>query len=128
MVLTQLGLPFASFLARVFRERGFDAPPSLAAFACRLEQHHVAALLRIPSIAVLTSDVSETTMTLGARGELVRVGEPRTQLSVETLLDRLPSGHEPISRGAWEWLRVVPKRAGAPGASMNVEGLVLQRS
>jgi hypothetical protein len=132
MVLTQLALPFRPFVARAFQERGFDAErvaqgplgASLAAFACRLEQHHVAALLRIPRIAVLISDVGETPVTLDARGNLVRVGERRTQLAVETLLDRIPRGHEPVAQGAWDWLRVVPKRPGAPGASMSVEALV----
>jgi hypothetical protein len=132
MVLTQLGVPFKSYVARAFHERGFDAKriaegslgPSLSALACRIEQHHVAALLRVPKLAVLTSDVSETSVTLDPLGHFVRVGASRTQLSVENLTDRIPSGHEPIAHNAWNWLRIVPKRPGAPGASMSVEGLV----
>ncbi len=135
MVLTQLGLPFKSFAARAFQERGFGAKQdeggmldqSLSALACRVEQHHVAALLRVPRLAVLTSDISETAATLGPSGEVVRVGEPRTQLSVESLLDRIPSDVELLGHAAWDWLRVVPKRPGAPGASMIVEGVVLKR-
>jgi hypothetical protein len=133
MVLTQLGLPFQSFTGRVFQERGFRAErtksgmleQSLWAFASRLEQHHIGALLRIPRLAALTSDVSERAVTLGARGEIVGVGEPRTQLSVESLVDRIPRAAAPIAHGSWDWLRIVPKRPGAPGASMSVEGLVL---
>jgi hypothetical protein len=135
MVLTQLALPFRPFVARAFQERGFDAErvaqgslgASLAAFACRLEQHHVGALLRIPNTAVLISDVGETPVTLDARGNLVHVGERRTQLAVETLLDRIPRGHEPGAQAAWDWLRVVPKRPGAPGASMSVEAFVFEQ-
>jgi hypothetical protein len=133
MVLTQLGVPFGSFVARAFQDRGFDAKRvargplglSLAALACRVEQHHIMALLRT-KLAALTSDVSETPVTLGPSGELVHVGAPRTQLSVEGLLDRVPTDHEPVAQGAWDWLRVVPKHAGATGASMSVEGLVFQ--
>jgi hypothetical protein len=136
MVLTQLGVPFKSFVARAFQDRGFDPKrvargpltSSLSALACRVEQHHIAALLRIPKLAVLTSDVSETPVTFDPRGELIRVGAARTQLSVETLLDRVPSDRRPIDEGAWDWLRIVPKRAGAPGASMSVEGLVFEDS
>jgi hypothetical protein len=126
LVLTQLGLPFRSFVARAFRERGI-LEPSLAAFACRLEQQHIDALLRIPKLAVLTSDVSEAAVTLGPHGHVLRVGEPRTQLSVEGLSDRIPSAHRPVAHDAWDWLRIVPKRQGAPGASMSVEGLVFER-
>jgi hypothetical protein len=136
MVLTQLGVPFKSFVARAFQDRGFEPKrvaegplaSSLSALACRVEQHHIAALLRIPKLAVLTSDVSETPVTFDPRGELVHVGASRTQLSVESLLDRLPSDRRPVDEGAWDWLRIVPKRPGAPGASMSVEGLVFEGS
>jgi hypothetical protein len=135
MVLTQLGGAFVPFVARAMRERGLDPKrievaafePSLAALSCRLEQHHIAALLNIPKLAVLTSEVGETAVTLAPNGALVPVGERRTQLSVESLVDRLPGESEPVAQGAWDWLRVVPTRPGAAGASMSVEALVLER-
>jgi hypothetical protein len=135
MVLTQLGLPFASFTARAFQERGWRAErvkegilvPSFAALTSRIEQHHIEALATIPKLAALTSDVSETAVTMGPRGEIAHVGEPRTQLSVESLLDRIPAGTELLAQAAWDWLRVMPKRPGAPGASMAIEGVALAR-
>jgi hypothetical protein len=136
MVLTQLGLPFKPFVTRAFRARGFRPErvsegvlgESLAALACRVEQQHISALLRVPKLAVLTSDVRESPVTLGPDGELVALGAPRSQLSVPSLSGRIPSRARPLAEAEWDWLRVVPKRPGAPGALMDVEGVVLARS
>lgn len=135
MVLTQLGLPYKAFTARAFRARGFDAArvhdgvldASLSALSCRVEQHHVAALLRLPKVAVLSSDVREGPVTVGPRGELVGLEPPRSQLAVKRLADRIPSRVEPLATTAWNWLRVVPRRPGARGSLMSVEGVVLGR-
>jgi hypothetical protein len=135
MVLSQLGLPYKAFVARAFRARGFGPErvregileQSLAALACRVEQHHIGALLRIPKQAVLTSDVREVAVTLGPQGDLVALGAPRSQLAVRYLTDRIPSRVTPRAEAAWEWLRIVPKRPGAEGSLMSVEGVVLER-
>jgi hypothetical protein len=136
MVLTQLGLPYKAFVGRAFRARGFDPErvragilgDSLTALSCRVEQQHIAALLRLPKLSVLTSDVREGPVTLRPTGEVVALAPSQSQLSVPTLSDRVPSGVTPLARGEWDWLRVVPRRPGAPGSLMNVEGLVFARS
>jgi hypothetical protein len=135
MVLTQLGLPFKHFVARAFRKRGFPdervregvLAESLSALSCRVEQHHVAALLRIPKTSVLTSDTSEGAISLGPKGELIPLERAKPQLSARHLSDRIPSRVRPLAESAWDWLRVVPKRPGERGSLMNVEGVVLER-
>ncbi len=136
MVMSQLGLPFKLFVARAFRKRGFrdervsEGPlgESLSALSCRVEQHHVAALLRIPKVSVLTSDVREGAVTYGPTGALVPLERAKAQLSVPHLSDRVPSRITPVSEAAWDWLRVVPKRAGDRGSLLSVEGVILERS
>jgi hypothetical protein len=135
MVLTQLGLPYKAFVSRAFRARGFGPEraregilaESLSALSCRVEQQHIAALLRIPKRAVLTSDVREGAVTLGPNAVLVPLEKPRSQLGVRCLTDRIPSRIKPLAHAAWDWLRVAPKRPGAPGSLMNVEGVALER-
>jgi hypothetical protein len=136
MVLTQLGLPFKPFVEAAFRTRGFrpervregSLGDTLSALACRVEQNHISALLRVPELAVLSSDVRETPVTLGPTGELLPVGPPRSQLAVRSLSGRVPSGVVPLAQAAWDWLRVVPKHTGTTGSLMNVESVVLARA
>jgi hypothetical protein len=136
MVLTQLGIPFGPFVANAFRARGFRPErvqkgilkESVAVFSSRIEQHHIAALLRVPRLAVLSSDVSQSVVGVGPAPELVLLEPPRLQLGVPSLSGRIPSAVKPLMSGAWDWLRVVPTQSGAPGALMNVEGVVFQRA
>jgi hypothetical protein len=68
-----------------------------------VEQHHIVALLRRASSAVLVSAVSEVALTGAGNGQ--PVGEPNDLLGVERLGERLPKMADVKDERSWEWRR-----------------------
>lgn len=111
-VLPELGRGPPRALDAAFSGRGFDAArldaplsSALALFGCLLEQHHVQALLRRAKSAVLISAVSEVTLRQLPNGKDVAASEPRDLLSVERLVERLPTSADVKAEQSWEWRR-----------------------
>lgn len=112
--LANLGKGLASYVRRAYAARGWEAADSLAGSPLQpalelqsrlLEQHHIQALLRRASRAVLISAVSEVELELLDDGQSAAVDEPRDALGVEHLVERLPSAVQAQSERSWEWQR-----------------------
>ena len=115
LLLSELGRSYAPCVARNLAARGHAessvkrAPlqPALELFSRLVEQHHIAALLRRASSAVLVSAVSEVALTEGGNGQ--PVGEPCDLLGVEQLSERLPKMADVKDERSWEWRRPLPE-------------------
>ena len=115
LLLSELGRGYAPCVARNLAARGHAessvkrAPlqPALELFSRLVEQHHIAALLRRASSAVLVSAVSEVVLTGAGNGQ--PVGEPCDLLGVEQLSERLPKMADVKDERSWEWRRPLPE-------------------
>ncbi|HEY6079637.1 MAG TPA: hypothetical protein VIW29_12570 [Polyangiaceae bacterium] len=110
--LAGLGKGLASYVTQAYAARGWEAADALAEnplapvlelLSRLLEQHHIQALLRRASGAVLLSGVSEVELALLDDGQSEALDEPRDSLGVEHLVERLPSAVQPKAERSWEW-------------------------
>jgi hypothetical protein len=123
------GILLGPFIVGAFRTRGFRpvraqngiASASVAAFACRIERHPFAALLRIPRFAVLTSDVSQSAVGVAQTGNWFGSDRPApTRPGV--VGGAYSKCCQTADEGVLELAPVDPRRSGAPGALTNVDG------
>lgn len=112
--LSALGRGFSACVAKAFEARGWDATPQLEGPSLRhalelqsrlVEHHHVQALLRRASGAVLVSAVSEVDLEALPNGGSAAVGEPNDLLGVEHLVELLPTTAHPKAERSWECRR-----------------------
>ncbi len=117
--LSALGRGFEACVEKAFEARGWDATPQLEGsplggaleLQSRLvEHHHVQALLRRASGAVLVSAVSEVELEALPNGQSAAVGEPRDLLGVEHLVERLPTTTRPKAERSWECRRTADRQ------------------
>jgi hypothetical protein len=113
LLLSELGRGYETCIARALAERGFrraDAGPAalepeVALLSRLVEQHHIHALLRRASSALLVSAVSEVVLVPQPGRKSQPVGEPRDLLGVEHLSERLPKMAVVKREASWEWRR-----------------------
>jgi hypothetical protein len=110
--LAKLGKGFTTYVSRAFQARGWGAAAhlersplagALELLSRLVEQHHLQALLRRASSAVVVSEVSEVELELLANGQSVARSDPRDLLGVEHLVERLPTTVQPKDERSWEW-------------------------
>jgi hypothetical protein len=120
LLLSELGRGYASCIERSLIARGWTEPgsvaqaplqPALSLLSRLVEQHHVHALLRRASSALLISAVSDLILTATGSGKGQPVGEPRDLLGVERLSERLPKMADVKQERSWEWRRPLPGSA-----------------
>jgi hypothetical protein len=118
--LSALSRGFAACVAKAFEARGWDARPQLGSAPLRgalelqsrlVEHHHVQALLRRASGALLVSAVSEVELETLPNGRSAAVGEPNDLLGVEHLVELLPTTTRPKAERSWECHRARDERA-----------------
>ncbi|HYQ17760.1 MAG TPA: hypothetical protein VEQ58_18430, partial [Polyangiaceae bacterium] len=111
MLLTELGRGYAPCIASALTARGWSASgteagplaDALTLLRAFVVQHHLRALSRRAKSAVLISAVSRVDVRTLPNGKAVADGEPRDLLSVERLVERLPSNVEVKDEQSWEW-------------------------
>ena len=136
MVLSQLATPLTryveeQFAARFPSSRRTQAPEfqvALGLFTHRVQYAHVRSLLSAAPCIALTSDISHRYTSLDPRGTvhasawLPLIGGP----SLDALVPR-QQARSAFSVG-WEWRDVVPTRSKARGHTLQVAGVVAERS
>ena len=137
MVLSQLATPLTFYVAERFAAR-FPASKRLQAdefqvalgqFTHRVQQAHVRALLAAAPCIALTSDITDQHTAFDPRGTVMRattrlplIGAP----SLAQLVPRLQA--RTVATAEWEWQHVVPARSKPQGRTVQVAGVVAERS
>jgi hypothetical protein len=137
MVLSQLATPLTQYLKERFAARfpgsqRTQVPEfqlALSQFTHRLQLAHVRSLLAAAPCITLTSDTTDQYTALDGRGNMVHaavrlqlLGAPRLDALVPRLQARVLFGAE------WEWRHVVPTRSKPRGRTVEVAGVVAERS
>lgn len=113
MLLSELGRGYGTCIAQALAERGWDSEmperaallPALTLQSRLVEQHHIQALLRRASSAVLISAVSQVRLKTLPNGQDAAQSEPHDLLSVEHLAERLPRSAAIKAELSWEQRR-----------------------
>jgi len=111
MVLTELGRGYAPCIAAALAARGWSASgaesgplaDALTLLRSFVVQHHLRALSRRAKSAALISAVSRVDVRTLPNGKTVADGEPHDLLSVERLVERLPTNTDIKDEQSWEW-------------------------
>jgi hypothetical protein len=94
-------------------------------FELRVQQDHISSLAGAAERVVLCSDVISRATLYDAAGVERETGQKVFALGVASLLERIPKSFQVEQHGGWQWTRYRATKRGAPGARMDVEGLVL---
>jgi hypothetical protein len=137
MVLSQLATPLTRYVEEHFaarfpasqRTRAHDFQVALSQFTHRVQQAHVCSLLAAAPCVALSSDFTDQYTAFDPRGTVMRaavrlplIGAP----SLEQLVPRLQA--RSVSTAEWEWRHVVPTRSKPQGRTVQVAGVVAERS
>ncbi len=132
MVLSQLATPFTNYVQEQFaqrfpgseRLRGQDFQVALGQFAHRVQLAHVRSLLAAAPCVALSTDIS--TQYTGLHGpaaeRLALLGTP----TLPALLPRL--WVRCVAAAEWEWRHIVPTRSKPHGRTVQVAGVIAERS
>lgn len=137
MVLSQLATPLTMYLEEQFarrfpaseRTQAHEFQTALGQFTHRVQLAHVRSLLAAAPCIALSSDVTDQYTALDARGNVVYaavrlplIGAP----SLEALVPRLQA--RSVLTGNWQWRHVVPTRSKPRGRTVQVTGVVAERT
>lgn len=136
MVLSQLATPLTQYIEERFAAR-FPASPrtralefqiALGQFTHRVQQAHVLALLATAPRVALSSDIADQYAGLDLHGSVIRgpalalIGAP----SLDALVPRRQA--RAVSTATWQWQHVVPTPSKPHGRTVQVSGVVAERS
>jgi hypothetical protein len=137
MVLSQLATPLTHYVQTQFaarfpgsaRAEAREFHVALAQFTHRVQHAHVRSLLAVAPCIALTSDTTEQHTMLDARGILMEgvsllplIGAP----SLEALIPRQQA--RSLLTASWPWRHVVPTRSKPQGRTVQVSGVVAERT
>jgi hypothetical protein len=137
MVLSQLATPLTHYVEERFaarfpasqRTRAHDFQIALSQFTHRVQQAHVCSLLAAAPCVTLSSDFTDQYTAFDPRGTVMRaavrlplIGAP----SLDQLVPRLQA--RSLFTAEWEWRHVVPTRSKPQGRTVQVAGVVAERS
>lgn len=137
MVLSQLATPLTFYLQERFaalfpasqRTKALEFQIALGQFTHRVQQAHVRALLAAAPCIALSSDITEYYTTLDARGSVVQAPSGPSLLGVPSLAALVPRLQARALHAAeWQWRHVVPTRSTRHGRTLQVAGVVAERS
>lgn len=132
MLLSELGSGYPRIISTALAARGWDAScvagpdlaPAISWLRCLVAQHHVQALLRRSQAAVLVSAVSRVELVSGAGRADQAKTQPLDLLSVERLVERLPSATQVKAEATWEWRQAPVSAAGGSKLLTLVEAVL----
>jgi hypothetical protein len=136
MVLSQLATPLTSYVQERFalrfpaslRTQAHEFQVALGQFTHRVQQAHERSLLAAAPCIALSSDITDQYTALDPRGtihgaaRLPLIGAP----SLTALLPRQQA--RTVLTAEWQWRHVVPSRIKPHGRTVQVEGVVADRS
>jgi hypothetical protein len=137
MVLSQLATPLTSYVQEQFalrfpesqRTRAHEFQVALGQFTHRLQQAHVRSLLAAAPCIALSSDITDQYTGLDPRGSML-YGAARLPLigapSLSALVPRQQA--RTVFTAEWQWRHVVPSRIKPHGRTVQVEGVVAERT
>jgi hypothetical protein len=137
MVLSQLATPLTFYVQERFaalfpaskRMQADEFQVALGQFTHRVQQAHVRSLLAAAPCIALTSDITDQYTTCDALGTLRQAAERLPLIgapSLEQLVPRLQA--RTVFTAEWEWRHVVPTRSKPQGRTVQVAGVVAERS
>jgi hypothetical protein len=137
MVLSQLATPLTQYVQEQFvqrfpgsqRTQALDFQVALGQFTHRVQHAHVGALLSTAPCIALTSDISDQYATIDARGAVVHAAVRLPLIGAPSLSALLPRQQARVVLSAeWQWQHVVPSRVKPHGRTVQVEGVVAERT
>jgi hypothetical protein len=137
MVLSQLATPLARYVEDRFaarfpasqRTQAHEFQVALGQFTHRVQHAHVRSLLAVAPCIALTSDVTHQYTPLDARGTVNYDGARLPLIGGPSLDALLPSQQAlTLFAAGWEWRHVVPTRSRPHGHTLQVAGVVAERS
>lgn len=137
MVLSQLATPLTFYVQERFaarfpaseRTRGHEFQVALGQFTHRVQQAHVRSLLAAAPCIALTSDITDQYTALDARGSVVQSASRLPLIGAPSLGALIPRQQaRPVFAAEWQWRHVVPSRSKPRGRTVEVAGVVAERS
>lgn len=137
MVLSQLATPLTFYVQERFaalfpaseRLQADEFQVALGQFTHRVQQSHVRSLLAAAPCIALSSDITDQYTAFDPRGTVLRaaarlplIGAP----SLDQLVPRLQA--RSVVTAEWEWHHLVPTRSKPQGRTVQVAGVVAERS
>jgi hypothetical protein len=136
MVLSQLATPLTQYVEQQFAARfptsqstqAHEFRIALGQFAHRVQHAHVRSLLAAAPVIALTSDITDQYIGLDARGAPLN-GLPLPLIGAPTLDALVPRQlARSVLTAEWQWRHVVPTRSKPHGRTVQVAGVVAERS
>jgi hypothetical protein len=137
MVLSQLATPLTHYVEEQFRlrfpaserTRAFEFQVALGQFTHRVQLDHVRSLLAAAPCIALSSDVADQYTALDGRGNLVHAAQRLPLIGAPSLQGLVPRLQARCVLSAdWEWRHVVPSRSKPRGRTVQVSGVVAERT
>jgi hypothetical protein len=137
MVLSQLATPLTFYLTEQFTARfptsqltqAHEFQVALGQFTHRVQHAHVRSLLAAAPCVALTSDISDQYTALDAQGTLVTAAARLPLIGAPSLDALFPRQHaRPLFAAEWQWQHVVPTRSKPRGRTVQVAGVIAERS
>ncbi len=137
MVLSQLATPLTFYVAEQFalrfpvseRTQAHEFQAALGQFTHRVQLQHVRSLLAAAPCIALSSDITDQYTALDGRGNVVYAAAPLPLIgapSLQALVPRLQA--RSVFAADWQWRHVVPTRSKPRGRTVQVAGVVAERS
>ena len=137
MVLSQLATPLTQYVAEQFavrfpeseRTQAQEFQVELGQFTHRVQLQHVRSLLAAAPCVALTSDVTDQFTALDGRGNVVHAAQRLPLIGAPSLAGLVPRLQaRSVLTADWEWRHVVPTRSKPRGRTVQVAGVVAERS
>lgn len=137
MVLSQLATPLTAYVKERFtarfpaseRTQALEFQVALGQFTHRLQLAHIRSLLAAAPCIALTSDITDQFTALDGRGNVVYAPVRLPLLGAPSLDALVPRLHARKVLGAeWQWRHVIPSRSKPRGRTVEVAGVVAERT
>jgi len=137
MVLSQLATPLTFYVQGQFaarfpaskRMQDLEFQVALGQFTHRVQHAHVRSLLAAAPCIALSSDITDQYTALDARGAVVQAASRLPLIGAPSLDALVPRQQARLVASAqWEWRHFVPTRSKPQGRTVQVAGVVAERS
>jgi hypothetical protein len=137
MVLSQLATPLTQYVQARFaalfpasqRTQSHEFQVALGQFTHRVQQAHVCSLLAAAPCIALSSDISDQYTALDGLGNIVHAAARLPLIGAASLDALIPRAQaRPVLAAEWQWRHVAPTRSKPQGRTLQVAGVVAERS
>jgi hypothetical protein len=137
MVLSQLATPLTQYVQERFavrfpasrRTQALEFQVALGQFTHRVQLQHVRSLLAAAPCIALSSDVIDQYTALDGRGSVVYAAQALPLIGAPSLQGLVPNLQaRSVLTAGWQWHHVIPTRSKPRGRTVQVSGVVAERS